>query len=403
MVMAYCIYCQTLFYVSQFLPVTWSSDGIIRPMFLYDNFGGILTYFYLFILAYSSTIFISIKTTRQDSDTYGAIFRAFQQYAPITLVITTIASLTYMLSRNFSVLWYNQQYLMLASDEAIVSENPLSDLVGSTASIFGMASALGFALSLASRRPLLTLGFLLPLTIFQIMALAGASRVAALYPFIIVAVSATMLSRWRLTVSAVFACLTLAALAMALVGRGNGEFGISTIPQNFVGIFDNAGASMFASFRNLAQGIYITMGGTIMPPNHSELYKLLSISPLPSSIDGFDLIRRTEEIRIHDFVPMSAVTEVMLFGWGYMLFVGGVLWLGLRLNLVAFKHGHFLIGSATSLWLFLIFVQANAYPLRNTFRQEVIAILILVATLMWAHVKEARQAANRRRTAGALQ
>ncbi|MCG9736455.1 hypothetical protein L1D51_21095, partial [Pseudoalteromonas shioyasakiensis] len=122
----------------------------------------------------------------------------------------------------------------------------------------------------------------------------------------------------RKTLPLFFLFLSALSLAKVMLGRGQSTQGISAISEQFslvwdVGIFN----VFFMSLYNLAEGGLNIANSFLIDQRHSELYKILSFSPLPSFIDGFSSISETESIRLHTYVPMSGISEVYLFGGVY--------------------------------------------------------------------------------------
>ena len=71
---------------------------------------------------------------------------------------------------------------------------------------------------------------------------------------------------------------------------------------------------------NIFEGIFVTAEYFSQQLTYQDSYKILSLMPTVSLIDGFTAVQKRFEIKLFDpYVPNSAVTEVLSFGAGYAL------------------------------------------------------------------------------------
>lgn len=378
---AYIVLCQVSFFLAQYLPVVNIADPGQFRSFLRDNDAGQLLFFGIFAMLYASTLGLGVAATAGVRETSVRILGRLESWLPATLAICAAAAMIDAFAIDQSIAWYNTRYLLIGTSAGLAVQNTLTTLIHSGAQTLGIVALFGFSMSLFTGRRLMTLGFLPVVAWYVLVALATSSRNAAIFAFIPALVAAVVLHRWRWPVALSFVGLALIFLLMALVGRNMGRFGFSMIGDYFVAAVQTAPDRGLQLLANLTQGIFVTNDGFLLNPQHQDLYKVLSFSPLPSFIDGFDDIRRIMEIRLHYYVPMSAITEVIAFGPSYAAAAALTFMLLVRLCIVAAKRRMFALSLLMSGWTFLIFVQATAYPLRNVYRQGLIAIAVLVAVL----------------------
>jgi hypothetical protein len=214
------------------------------------------------------------------------------------------------------------------------------------------------------------------------------SRVAAIA---LVSYSATRfaLGARRIRVVTV-ALLALYVMSAVLTGRGTQFHGLANLP--IIATLPLEGEQTIVEILiNIFQGVPVTADGLLVPGNHHPQYKLLSISPLPSFLDGFSAIREEMELRLHVFVPMSGVTEIARFGPVYWTVVALIYFLLVRqvnskkVVLVVGQTG--IVGANLLLTMFTII--AFSYPLRNTFRQLIYISIAVMVIYMYRRFKHA--------------
>ncbi|QEE43374.1 hypothetical protein FVA81_01625 (plasmid) [Rhizobium sp. WL3] len=216
-----------------------------------------------------------------------------------------------------------------------------------------------------------------------IYSLSSASRGAAVMVFVFAAAWLASAKRWHTAILIGNGLLLLIVLRSALTSRGYGEFGLIALPGIIANGFDLSGGQLRSVVVNLFQGIFVTTDGLTMNATFNPIYAWLSYSPLPSTFDGFDTILRRYEIRLGLYVPMSAISEAFLFGPVLLAVAVVTYWLALRSTLVCLSKGYISASLFSSLFLFAVFVQANAYPMRNTYRQFLIVIAINVVAMVF--------------------
>lgn len=355
-------------------------------------------YFLMFLIAYVSTIGICVARGEELPIAFSSILRRYQTLILAALLLLYLLALLHLGAMNKTILISNSRYLALLSADELAVNNTITRIVSNLFPLLSICAVM--IASIAFLCGNYKLGYSsLPLCLWYfLLSVANGSRHAAVLLAIPAILAAVFVQRRRALVVGFFSMLSFLAVFLALKTRYNGQFGLSALPGIFVGIMDANIDDIQIVMANIFQGILITGDGLSIIGEHSFTYKLLSFSPLPAFIDHFDEIRELQEIRLHFYVPMSAVTEVVRFGIVYCLIAGVSLGFALRLNLLALRAGHRIAGTISTAWIVLIFIQANAYPLRNVYRQLLLAILFLLmsgpAARLWT--------ALTRRTRGAV-
>jgi hypothetical protein len=375
-VMCYIVLSQAAFTCADWFGYSPGYAGAILS-YSWNRDTGVIVYFFLFAIAYASTLGIRIAGARDFARAATQIdiaARLLDRHAGPILGVLWVSAVVQIAALDPSALWWNGRYLLLKSDASLVFHAPITRIVFGTAQLAGMASVLLATFGLLRRKWILVLLATPPAFWALLLALASSSRSAV----VLVAIPGVV--AWMVGGRGRIALLTSSILASALVlvavimGRQNGEFGISSIPK-ILSLPFGSPEQTSRFFLNVAQGIFSTTDAISIPATHNEIYKVLSFSPLPASLDGFDTALRLYEIRLHPFVPMSAIAEAYHFGWIYTALLGMVFFCAFRASVRAY----------TNFWAYLIttplvvflFIQAGAYPVRNIFRQMLIVLLFL--------------------------
>lgn len=286
------------------------------------------------------------------------------------------------LTRDPDPLWSSNSYLLMLSLDSGYSDTISRFLASIIVPVYFLCCIM-FAVSYSSGRlvPLFGNGFsALWLAILQISAASRAAGVGILLFAVYRAASAGPLRPSVL----VAAFLGMYVMVAAMAGRGSGMFGLENFFLQLASpLQGQLGVSNIVA--NLFQGAVSTGDGLVVGGGFSEQYKLLSFSPLPSFIDGFDRIREASEIRLGPVCPMSAVAELANFG--------SVYWLAYSvgyISMVAFINSRFVVMRTSPVMvmaangLFTIFsIVGFTYPLRNVSRMFVyISVLLLLFALV---------------------
>lgn len=354
--------------------------------FYYRTEEGVVIYACIFGLIYLSTVGLTARTAVTPRRAFSEDTRLHGLIGPASLVILA-ATLTRLMTIDPAILWYNNEYLLIGSRAGLLVDNPIFALLASIVSLIMLIAGVAFACAVLLRRWVSAAILAFCLLILSAIAVAGASRNAAI-PAASVAVTLFLLGTARHRIwAALMAVACLGTIAVALIGRSTDELGISSIPRNVALLFSEEGRLYVeVMFLNLSQGIFVTTDSIYIGGAFPDLYKWLSFSPFPSAIDGFDGIRHFQ-VRLHSFVPMSAIGEVYNFGWPWMVWFAAVLGLLFRANAKLDSARYPFIAIVSSLLIFVYFVMANAYPMRNVFRQFLVAYLVVCWPVIWPMIR----------------
>lgn len=368
--------------------------------FIYIPDTVVQVYFITFLIAYASTIGIHAARERDLPIAFSSILRRHRTFILAALLLLYLLALLHLGAMNKTVLISNNRYLALLSSDDLAMNNTITRTISNLFPILSICGVMIASVAFLCGDYKLGYGSL-PLCVWYFfLSVANGSRHAAVLLAVPAILAAVLAQRRRAILVGVFGILSFFAIFLALKTRYNRQFGLSALPGIFLGIADMRIDDLQVVVANIFQGIFITGDGLSITGEHALTYKLLSFSPLPAFLDHFDQIRELQEIRLHFFVPMSAVTEVVRFGVVYWVVAGISLGLALRLNLLALRAGHRIASTISTAWIALIFIQANAYPLRNVYRQLLLAILFLLmlgpAARLWTALTRRTQGAAAR-------
>lgn len=377
----YCIAAQIVFLAAPLFPSElFSAAGNLWSF--REPLQGFLLYFSIFCVSYGSTIgvksravsFLSVGRT-------GLLGLAPKLDAHLPLLISAVYVHTalYLISSDHAMLWQNNKYLLINSSVYVSSDVPLAGLFVSTFQLTGVLSVALLGLLSSQGRRVYALA-VAPVALFAIaLAFATSSRTIVVYFAVLAFTTAASGARHKILPSATFGALALLGLFGALEGRHAGSFGLSAVPEAVYRCFAPRNADFLGAVVNLFQGVFVTADSLKTEATYAESYKLLSFSPLPSFIDGFDEIRRLHERRLHFYVPMSAVAEAVMFGPIYLLVAAATLFISARTTVLLAAEERFVMSIVLGTMLLIFFVVANAYPMRNVYRQILFVPLIYVS------------------------
>lgn len=208
-----------------------------------------------------------------------------------------------------------------------------------------------------------------------LMEFAENSRMIAIYAMI--ASGLVFLMFRSLALSGSLAFFSLLLLAKANAGRRI-IMGLGATPEIIDMVISDGGYDFLATtFGSLLMGGILFVHAAEINPDYTEIYKILSLSPLPSFIDGFQNVRSSNEVRLNVFVPLSAISEIFHFGIVYMLvYLFGLSYL-YRLSNIAVSSGSAL-GIATGYPVFgFITAITFQYSVRTSWRFVLLSIIFL--------------------------
>lgn len=217
------------------------------------------------------------------------------------------------------------------------------------------------------------------LVISYMIALGGSSRSAAFTPGTL-AVAYFLIARNLRSVKVIsLLAVTVVTLLYTLTARSQNEQGLLAIPGILASVFDVEFGSMVARLLlSFTEGIFVTSEGVSDNRFFDQTYALLSLSPLPSSIDGFDEVRDIGQNRLSTYAPMSGVGELVHFGIFPIIYVILVFVAAIRWSFSLQKRSPIIFIVTNFLIMFAIY-HLFAYPTRNALRFIWLCFAILAA------------------------
>lgn len=285
-----------------------------------------------------------------------------------------------IISLNFSVLWSNNFYLLIASSDGLIYRNPLTILIQQMHPLIGLISVLIFSVAYAFRDKLTLSIILLPLIFYFLMKIGDHSRYSALYVAAMMVVFSIFLNsrKEKIAINSFLIFFFFGNLINSLIGRESGHHGLASMIDYFPNImtFLSSDSYLFI-LGNIFEGVFVH-GEIYYYLNHEFpfIFKFLSLSPFPSFIDGYAENAHNFRIDIAPYVPMSATGEILLFGLGYMFIYYTTIVFSIYLNFNSVKNNNNIVFIFSLLLICLGTYLQFTYGVRNVFRFFCLAIII---------------------------
>jgi hypothetical protein len=353
-----------------------------------------LFYYYcsFFLILYGSTVgYRKISASRKDfSKIIKQISDQIGKFEIPAMLVVGVGLGVQLLTLRWDVAWFNHEYLLMNSADGYRTSQKIGLLIESVAvnSVYISAIFLARRISVkGTGQPYFWLACYLWIFAFQ---LASSSRGAAA-AIAILLIFVAVISEKRRTFLLLFLGLALVdAYASALSARSFGNLGLSQIPNNLLLPFTSqAGLSVTELIGNFFTGAFVTGDGLAYSPSFSPTFKMLSLSPFPSFIDGFTN-HIDETAMLSPFVPMSSFAEVVHYGFVYFcVFWGAVFVTSRKLISARVKLGLFYYFACA--FEALSIIEASTYPTRNTFRQIIYLYFIAIAIVEVVNSREEKK------------
>lgn len=382
--------------ISQIVFALAHEGSITFNMLAVFNYGG-LKENYLDVLALYSTIallsllsvigkFKTLKSVKLNKEAISQSTgkKSFRYIVVFLLCLIFIHMVLYLFIIDWDLLWHNKVYLSSLADQTAVAflGTDLSSTISRAVTPMSTLAAMSYAIASNGRYSLLKVLSGLTSFLYFLLLFSLHSRAAIIAPLIIMANAFVMNPEKRKLIATVMIFVLVFVLSSALEGRGRPEHGLSSIPTNIERFFLGETFNQITTvITNFCEGIFSTAEALQINDPFALRYKILAFSPLPSLIDGYSSIRAASEHRLHHYVPMPGVIEVIHFGPIYVvaLFVLFFVFIRTHVKLAAYKPTAFLISNF--LLLFSVY-HLFAYPLRNGLRYAWIAFLISAFVLL---------------------
>lgn len=334
----------------------------------------------MFVLFYTSTFGYRRGDTDMVTKLNDAADALIRTQLP-ALVIVAVIMLLHFASIDQQILWSNSQYMLLRGPESITLLPSAASLIQVFFQLAAMVATLYAAISTARGRILSMLTWAVPATwgmLFFFMDGGRSSLVLFVEFFLILILLARGPGKWIYAIIVLLGSIFI--LRACLAARSDGSFGLMALPQIMEGgLTDRYPLSMLIG--NLFEGVFVTGDSLDVDAKFDSRYALLSFSPLPSAIDGFDALLNRYQIRLFVYIPMSGLAEAIKFGPLAFATLAGSFWLTCWvISRYASRLG--------SLYLLLTFgvvnsfIIAGAYPVRNVFRQLLIWLTIALLVIL---------------------
>lgn len=291
---------------------------------------------------------------------------------------------------DWNLVWRNNSYLLLGLEDVLLSQDAFPVFLQQSRRLMGMiaASFIGFFMA---RRNYSGLAILLPIVVFDFAYDLGAHSRATVVYVALVAFPLIISRRSLATVIVLFAVGAISFLS-ALGGRATGEHGLSSIINIFSVIYDVFKSLESDFILNIFEGVFVTSEIPLYISNKFSLqFMILSFSPFPSFIDGFNAIVREQSIFLHVFVPASALLEVSAFG-PFFVAVYATIQLSIgKMTVNALQRRRDFAGMlANALMLMSAYIQF-AYPIRNSLKYSFAVLAIIIGAKIYERFNAASE------------
>ena len=291
-----------------------------------------------------------------------------------TVAAVYLSNLYLFLCFRWDLIWYNRIYLTIVPEFSLETSNFVSVTLFQMYPMIGLAAVAAAVYAFYANRKQYFL-LLLPFAAWHVLfAIASHSRYSVVY-FLLAGLLAAILSKSK-PAALILVLLGIMTHLSVLEGRNTGHHGLSSLPFYFENFYTFATQHGFDALSNFFEGAFVTAEYFGREFHYATIYKVLSLSPLISSIDGYAAVREVFAIPLHDFVPNSAVSEVLSFGIVYAAIFFSVQLLAGRISAELMSRrpgvGPLILNSTVLLGSYLQF----AYSTRTVFRVFVYALII---------------------------
>lgn len=277
-------------------------------------------------------------------------------------------------------IWFNNQYLLMSNSGVLKRETALSMLTLQVTPLVALLSSLmfGYFYSNGLRTEYLFVGALF---IFHVSyRLVAHSRLATM--LLLVAAMVIFLNSQRRAM--VFGLFGLAALSLpyVLAGRGGTAHGFSQLLSLPADLAEALRTSTGETLLNPFEGIFVSAEILAYDTTFPTIYKILSFSPLISAIDNFNSVKDIYIVKLHEFVPPSSILEVSHFGWAYMVVYFCTILMTGRYSVFLLSRQSSVVAYIANLLVFVVSYLQFTYPIRNIYRFEILAAILVVYGLV---------------------
>lgn len=385
----YLLCCQLILYLLKIGLVEYEFATIWTSYSYITHYNLIAISFALLSAFYASTL-IGLK--RIDST---ASIKEIEQIRITQQIIWVITGLLFarqaidMASYDWSIVWSNQVYLSMTDPAYLKNSSNIIRFFNLLLVPCAVVTAFLFVYCFSRRHnfsgTILAIIFIWNVTFFW----AAHSRNAALI-LAAAAFSVLVFTKYR-KISFFILALSALSLISALEGRSSGHHGLSSISESIVNIVSgdqNIVQILEFTVLNFFEGLFTFSEHFVKTVHFDPQYKNLSLSPLPSFIDGFANIREANEVKLFVVVPRGALDEILQFGVVHSAIYFTAQFLAIRLSLIALRRADNVAAIVLNFLLFFNLVIQMVYSARTVFR--IYLLVIAVAVWLLARHRSAR-------------
>lgn len=294
-------------------------------------------------------------------------------------VALLIASFYLIISIDFSALAISASYQEIKDPSNIGLDDPLSRLSLFLIRTIGPISFVLFIFKFSSRNYVISFTYFVPTVVSFYYSLITSSRYIIVFGF---AATLYFISR-RSVFGALFSvCIGMVFFNFAIISRSKGLYGLEAIDVQLL-------QASIATFYYSIVGFIVNAFDTFLVYTQASnfdldyplTYKVGSLSPLPSFIDGFSA---AAEVRISEVVPFNSASELFHFGIAYSMIAA----VALSLFLVSSERLYRQIEDRTLrlgvlAWVALVNQLFAQYQLRGSMRFVFFSSILFFAILVW--------------------
>jgi len=378
-----------------------SDDIIAFSMADVVNFGGTRRNELATVVAFSLVSLVATLSYIGFSRNYGAVSASVAEFIGNRAILET--NLSYLSKISFahlalylgftdwSAFWCGSYYLEGTYNSRLADYDVLG--FGSTAfrlsPMFLVITSLSFGLAIVLGRRIYSVVLGGVALFYYLAALSQHSRSAAFTPLLLAAVLYSFGNRQSRLFGAGFLGVAALSISIAVYGRGTSYQGICALPDD-LGVVFTDGSPWSELAGQIAQGAVVFAEALQLNPAFSIRYTLLSFSPFPTFIDGFQSVLFTDQVRLHDYVPMSGLAELFFFGLPFIIAAVLVVVCAARLTMMVSRQNK-MIFILNNFLLTLGVYGCFCYPLRTGFRFVWLSITLSIGSILFIRRASARR------------
>lgn len=284
------------------------------------------------------------------------------------LVVVLSLNVMHFFSMDWHVLWLNYDYQAIKTPDDVGIDDWFFRIYHFALRVLGIifAVAVSYFYVKKERVALLLAGF--SFLYFLLIELVSNSRLAPIY--MVVAFLGYFYFKGRVKLwKVVLAFLATYFLYIrVLYGRNYDSQGLSVLLEAFDDIDFFQIYMAYGLIANLAEGFVNFANSVLLHASFAPSYKLLSFSPFPSFVDGFNQLLDVEEVRVNAFVPMGSFGEAYHFGFVFFLLYLAIIFWSLVMSHRVYAAGSRFFGLLIAVVFAWNFMYSFGYPLRNVVR-----------------------------------